>query len=569
MAQPGAEPGSNDQPGGFYPSPGGPGSTDNTDDNDSNSVLCICGKPFQELTAKNCYGGGGVQCDGCSKPIPGDSIVYHCPDEKIKIHEGGYDLCSKCATKEKLANQGTEGGPGATSGGDVMLDDDGKPVLVVPKGYVSETNNPPCICGQELMQMAANKAYEQGGGIQCDNCSKMCNGEMAIWHCPDNKSKAHDGGYDLCFDCGWKYVEAKMDEQALATTMGNNDMALDLAPGTIAHTEKVQTEALVPVCICGDELLKTDSRVYGQNSGGVICDNCREQCTGDDIVYHCPRGQKAKEHKDGFDLCEKCGMKQNKRVRTNWLSDLFEDMIVTIARFFVNKRPASVVTLKSVNRHWYQCLNPNKPNVNALWQHNICRPLFPHISNELKIKRWDRYYQYRYHSILRWRKENYDNTKINKKLVYTKYKVIENCSHDLEEINAFYRDPFTFEMDDDDEDDGKKKKKKKKIEVDDHKDDYDGYFDAQFGSHGLPKGYKWKLKCPVLALKLKQRGDSKYYCNVCKKNVFVVNTEEEMAQKVKEGKCIQFTLSGIPSVQKDEAVLRPVPIRQGRVVRRR
>ena len=97
-------------------------------------------------------------------------------------------------------------------------------------------------------------------------------------------------------------------------TMGNTadeDIAM-FAPGTEEHTELIQTEALVPICICGTDLLKTDSRVYGEMSGGVICDNCRIGCQGDDIVYHCPKGQKADEHKDGFDLCDKCAMKQVK-----------------------------------------------------------------------------------------------------------------------------------------------------------------------------------------------------------------------------------------------------------------
>ena len=254
---------------------------------------------------------------------------------------------------------------------------------------------------------------------------------------------------------------------------------------------------------------------------------------------------------------------QNKRVRTNWLSDLFEDMVVTIARFVVNKRPSSVMHLKAVNKYWYQCLNPNKPNVNAIWQYNICRPMFQYIPKNLKIKRWDRYYQYRYLSIKKYRKNHNDTTKINRKLVYTKYKMIENCTFDTNEINAFYRDPFIFEIDDETEsveikikkkDKDKVKGKGKKVKNNDESKevdiDYDGYFDAQFGSHGLPKKYKWKLKCPVLALKLKKKGDDKYYCNVCKKNVYIVENEEEMAQRVSKGQCVQYTMSGKPSRKK-------------------
>eukprot|EP01083_Nonionella_stella_P128523 389466_1 len=126
-------------------------------------------------------------------------------------------------------------------------------------------------------------------------------------------------------------------------------MKIDRNGYGLRHWEHIQTEASVPICICGHDLIKTDSRVYGEGSGGVICDNCRAKCSNDDVVYHCPMKRKAAEHKGGFDLCEECGMKQNKRIRTNWLSDLFEDMVVTIARFVVNKRPSSVMILKSIN----------------------------------------------------------------------------------------------------------------------------------------------------------------------------------------------------------------------------
>ena len=159
--------------------------------------------------------------------------------------------------------------------------------------------------------------------------------------------------------------------------------------------------------------------------------------------------------------------------------------MVTIARFIVNKRPSSIVLLKCINKYWYQCLNPNKPNVNALWQHNICRAMFIHIPKNLKIKRWDRYYQYRYHSILRYRKKHGDTTKINKKLVYTKFKVIENCTHDVDEVNAFYRDPFIFE--DDDNSVKIKKKGKAKKGNEDMEDEKDIITDTLY--HGVSEAF--------------------------------------------------------------------------------
>lgn len=78
---------------------------------------------------------------------------------------------------------GTEG-PGATTsgqtddGGTIIFDEDGNPALIIPKGYYSEENKPPCICGKELEQVAANKAYKDGGGIGCDNCGKSCTGNV-------------------------------------------------------------------------------------------------------------------------------------------------------------------------------------------------------------------------------------------------------------------------------------------------------------------------------------------------------------------------------------------------------
>merc|ERR1712154_244781 len=101
-----------------------------------------------------------------------------------------------------------------------------------------------------------------------------------------------------------------------------------------------------------------------------------------------------------------------------------------------------------------------------------------HIPRKLKCRRWDRFYQYRYHSIMQYRKEHADQTKINKKLVYTKYKMIENCKFDEKRLDNFYEEDA-----------------------------------VEIGSHGLPKGYEWKLQCPVLALKLKDRGDGRYFCH--------------------------------------------------------
>merc|ERR1719474_2109263 len=106
-------------------------------------------------------------------------------------------------------------------------------------------------------------------------------GTDSMFHCLKGKeSVRHKGGYDLCFECGWKYMESQLDEQALAITLDNDqDDLLLFAPGTAAHSELVQTEALIPLCICGQELVKMDSTVYGANNT-VLCDNCNTDCKG-------------------------------------------------------------------------------------------------------------------------------------------------------------------------------------------------------------------------------------------------------------------------------------------------
>eukprot|EP01083_Nonionella_stella_P198560 728887_1 len=106
-----------------------------------------------------------------------DITVYHCPNEKTKIDEAGYDLCSKCATKELLAlshQMGTEGGADSNNAGSGCVDIDGKKKILIPNGYISDTNNPPCICGKELVQTPAKEAYKASNTIGCDLCSKSC-----------------------------------------------------------------------------------------------------------------------------------------------------------------------------------------------------------------------------------------------------------------------------------------------------------------------------------------------------------------------------------------------------------
>merc|ERR1712228_282466 len=216
-----------------------------------------------------------------------------------------------------------------------------------------------------------------------------------------------------------------------------------------------------------------------------------------------------------------------KRVCTNWLSDVWLDLVVQIARYSVQRSPSSMTNLMVINKHWYRCLNPNRAEVNVIWEHNICRAMFPRIPKTLRMRRWDRYYQYRYSVISKFRKETGDQTELTSQKVYRQFKVVENCGFDVDAVNALYRDPeVVMESGGGDDEKGLIA--------------FEEQVDAEIGSHGLPKGYEWSLQCPVMALSLEQRGNGQYYCGVCKKNVFTVRNDQELAQRVGQGQCVQF-----------------------------
>ena len=61
-------------------------------------------------------------------------------------------------------------------------------------------------------------------------------------------------------------------------------------------------------CICGQSMTRVHSSEAYQNDGAVWCDACssndrKQRIEG--VAYHCPK-QRCAEHKDGWDLCEKC-----------------------------------------------------------------------------------------------------------------------------------------------------------------------------------------------------------------------------------------------------------------------
>eukprot|EP01084_Bolivina_argentea_P312285 540647_1 len=256
-------------------------------------------------------------------------------------------------------------------------------------------------------------------------------------------------------------------------------------------------------CGCGGRLLKTAAKnCYENKSVSVSCTRCNKVLRNKEIVYHCWKGTSERLHTNGYDLCKYCATQQIKLEHT--LGGLFEDTIVRITRFSMNKNPISMMNLKLLNKHWYKALDPRKPEVNEIWEHNLCRQLFKYIPKNLKVKRWDRYCQYKYFSLLKYAKHH----EIYNYNVYHKCKMVENCAYIIKQLNDIKYD----------------------------------FINKRIGSHGLPKGYKLKHKCPVLALNMNKIEANKYSCDVCKKNVHIVDTEQQMVDMISRGKCVQFTM---------------------------
>eukprot|EP01083_Nonionella_stella_P297837 1011198_1 len=57
---------------------------------------CICGADLTKVKVSQCYGGAGVQCDGCGSSIDGSLLIYHCTHQRKDVHEFGFDLCQTC-----------------------------------------------------------------------------------------------------------------------------------------------------------------------------------------------------------------------------------------------------------------------------------------------------------------------------------------------------------------------------------------------------------------------------------------------------------------------------------------
>eukprot|EP01084_Bolivina_argentea_P137011 241307_1 len=273
-------------------------------------------------------------------------------------------------------------------------------------------------------------------------------------------------------------------------------------------------------CICGGTTLLPSlwKNWYENDSVSVGCSRCMRDFSNAQIVYHCWKGRQEPKHEDGYDLCEKCVTEVIQNEKLDRMGDLSEDIVVKIASFSVNQYLRSMMGLKLVNKHWYESLNPCKPEVNEIWERNMCRVLFLYIPKNLKIKRWDRYYLYKYNSLTQQRNDysRLSNVDIDTGSAYRTFEMVENCAYISDQLNGIKDNECN-----------------------------------QIGTYGLPKGYKLKAKCPVSALKMKMVGTDKYSCNVCQNNVHLAKTEQQMLKVVSKGQCVQYSMDDQEKVIKE------------------
>eukprot|EP01083_Nonionella_stella_P178111 628206_1 len=74
---------------------------DSHDDQDTISK-CICGQLLQLQSAETCYDEfKEVYCEVCSVVFEGKDPIFHCTKGSTRVHVDGYDICKRCATKNR------------------------------------------------------------------------------------------------------------------------------------------------------------------------------------------------------------------------------------------------------------------------------------------------------------------------------------------------------------------------------------------------------------------------------------------------------------------------------------
>eukprot|EP01084_Bolivina_argentea_P062538 114385_1 len=229
------------------------------------------------------------------------------------------------------------------------------------------------------------------------------------------------------------------------------------------------------------------------------------------------------------------GNKNTKDVQASSpLEQLCDSMLLKILDFNLDRK--DLISLKSTNKRFYLLLNPNQNCVNLLWE-RMCRNEYSLIPNYLKCKRWDLYYKFRLNTLKANQMYNKEHIQQIEALYSTKaasfVNIIEGCDYDINEINNQFDVKVV----------GNKiiKRIKKKNSSKTEK-----IFKGKIGSNGLPKGFKYKLQCPmVLAgnwgfLYPESKSEGIYFCNQCEKKVYTVQTLNELETKLKEKKCVRI-----------------------------
>lgn len=192
------------------------------------------------------------------------------------------------------------------------------------------------------------------------------------------------------------------------------------------------------------------------------------------------------------------------------LHDIHSHILISITQFVAYKQPSTLTKLRRINKHWSEHLNPNIPSVNLIWQHNICRMMFPFTPKSLKMKRWDRYFKLKHSETMQaginWNRSGHHSTANSQPK-------IQGCSVDIEVIKTY--------------------------QFDDNEPIFSDTVDI---STGLPSGFKWKLICPINRLNLFEQSTGIFHCNICNKNVYHVTNTKQLSDRVRDGHCVKFVM---------------------------
>eukprot|EP01084_Bolivina_argentea_P102223 183171_1 len=307
-------------------------------------------------------------------------------------------------------------------------------------------------------------------------------------------------------------------------------------------------------CSCGKELIplkKLPNFISWEVINTCYCSICHIDLRDntDQTIFVCHHANTSStNYFCNYILCNGCSLFFNKP-NYNLLGNLNEVSIWTIVQIATcGERKINISNLEYfslINKNWNNALNPNKTFVNNIFKQS-CLIDFPNLKlyiNNMNIKRWDKYYKYKIKIVQKYRKKPNNKESDGDFVVlhdnpsqrirahsysrsdyfaessnqdFKTYGLIENCQHDIEDINKYYQPPNMKN---------------------------DNIFTDEIKSNDLPNGFEWKFKCPITFDKLTPTKDpTVFHCDQCKKNVFRVTTTQDLEKKVKENKCITYTV---------------------------